>query len=170
MASIIIGCGDDAAINQQLTSGTKLTVKVIPANAAAKVEVSLLSGSSVFEGSAQGEYSISLAPGTYNVVVSAPVYNTLTKNITLGSSEVTETFDLSTGEIQTATAGVNPRVSVNTGTVPMTITGSNFTGTATVVLISGTTEVKTGTSVTVVDPNTMTCNMDITGLPVGELK
>ena len=155
---LFYGCGDDSSVSPVLTptslptptpqEGTsKLTVNVIPADAQATVRVEMAEALSA---QAEGEYVIYLAPGTYEVIVSAVGYNTLRRSVTMTEGQdIVETADLTGEEIPiepSAGYGVLPKVCINTGDVPFTLYVENFTGTGTVELLSGTTVLATDTA------------------------
>jgi len=154
----------------------KLTVGVTPSNAVSSVTVTQIESAAVTElpASQSGEFIFYLPSGTYSITVSATGYNSITRpGITLSEGEEkTETFDLTGEETPIGVVDITPRVVLNSGdlsNISMTISGTDFTGTATVSLtpVTGGTAIE-ASDVTVVPTDTITCNFNLTGASSGE--
>jgi len=172
--SVSLGQVIHILLGQSVTG--RLIVQVNPASAQARVAISMLASSSLeLTGAQSGEYIFYLPAGTYSANVTAPGYEPVTRDgIALNAGEDrTEVIDLTEIAIGIGSSALklDPRVVVNANltTINMTITGTNFSGTATVTLtpVAGGTAI-TATNVTVVDPNTITCTFDLTGAANGE--
>ena len=150
MLLFAFGCGDDSSVAPMLTptslptptpggNVSTLTVNVLPADAVATVTVDLAEEEArVLQESAQGEFILYLAAGTYNVTISATGYNSVSRTVTLGENEERiETVDLSGGELPLEGLSIEPRVCINTGLVPFKISVNNFIGTGTAALMNG---------------------------------
>ena len=96
-----------------------------------------------------------LSSGTYNLTVTNP-----------GGPNNTKPFTVFSPGSDPTISSVNPTSGVNTATLPITITGTNFRPNPTVT-ITNTTTSRTVTG-TVTGNTTIRCSLPLTGLPIGQ--
>ena len=158
----------------------KLTVKIDPEAVKPNVSKLELSGIPVefvtssalsqIEGAIAGDAIFYLPAGNYSLTGYATGYSPATlSNIAVaegGEQEVTLTFD---DEIPVGLSIIEPRICVNTGSMPATIKGENFVNPPDVTLIpvNGGTSI-TASNVVVIDSETVGCSFDLTGAATGE--